>query len=211
MSRRRRQSQHGNSPANTPPAPREPQPLNWKDRVRRWQKPYYIQCVLCGRMMPCGNSGVWDTTPMNSVRHRSKGKLWAGKPGVSTRTHGYRSKMTPDGHVCANVVDCRRARRAGMRYKPKDHSWEVELELHEELQEAIASKEVSDATFQRLVGWSTSELGLTDREVAREFSCALPTVQRWRQGINAPHPFMRPHVLKFFLDKALAALTKKAT
>lgn len=40
-------------------------------------------------------------------------------------------------------------------------------------------------------------IGMTQQDIAREFKCALGTVNRWSQGRTAPHPVMR----KVIFDK----------
>lgn len=43
--------------------------------------------------------------------------------------------------------------------------------------------------------------GVTDKELAREFSVSFPTAQRWRSGENAPHPAMRKYVFDWLKDR----------
>lgn len=39
--------------------------------------------------------------------------------------------------------------------------------------------------------------GLTDREIAEGFGTSVPTVKRWREGINEPHPAMHQVVFEW--------------
>lgn len=51
--------------------------------------------------------------------------------------------------------------------------------------------------FTRLLTRGIALLNLTDKELAREFGASRPTVTRWRNGDNAPHPAMRKPVFDF--------------
>ena len=38
--------------------------------------------------------------------------------------------------------------------------------------------------------------GLTDKEIAKLMRISVPTVYRWRNGINNPHPFVLKGILE---------------
>lgn len=42
--------------------------------------------------------------------------------------------------------------------------------------------------------------GLTTRDIAHEFDVSVPTVERWVEGKNCPHPALRVHVEAFLND-----------
>jgi len=64
----------------------------------------------------------------------------------------------------------------------------------------------NDEDFARLVNDAMHLLNLSDAEVAREFSCARPTVGRWRNRMATPHPAMRKPIYNWLLGKTRAAL-----
>jgi len=51
-----------------------------------------------------------------------------------------------------------------------------------------------NAVFHSLLEQGMALLQLTDRDIAREFGVSRPTVTRWRNGSNAPHPALRKPV-----------------
>lgn len=48
--------------------------------------------------------------------------------------------------------------------------------------------------FRSLLEQGMELLQLTDKDIAREFGVSRPTVTRWRNGANAPHPALRKPV-----------------
>jgi transcriptional regulator with XRE-family HTH domain len=68
----------------------------------------------------------------------------------------------------------------------------------EEVKEFVHALETAefrnDVQFQQLFSRGMTLLNLADIDVAREFGASRPTVTRWRNGTNAPHPAMRKHV-----------------
>ena len=54
-----------------------------------------------------------------------------------------------------------------------------------------------DDAFARLVSASMLKLHLEDKDLALEFSASRPTVTRWRNGTNAPHPAMRKPIFQY--------------
>lgn len=59
-----------------------------------------------------------------------------------------------------------------------------------------------DALFARLVRDGMDLLRLSDRDVADEFDVSRPTVTRWRNGENSPHPAMRRPIYRWFIERA---------
>lgn len=59
-------------------------------------------------------------------------------------------------------------------------------------------------TFQSLLLAAIKLLDLTDEGIAGRFDTSRPTVNRWRNGSNAPHPALRPAVYEWLLELAEA-------
>lgn len=56
-------------------------------------------------------------------------------------------------------------------------------------------------TFGEHVAAAMEQLKISDVEVANEFDVSLPTVVRWRSGVNAPHALFQVPVLEWFKKK----------
>lgn len=65
----------------------------------------------------------------------------------------------------------------------------------------------SDKDFQEIIAMTIDNGFLTQRDIAREFGCSLPTVDRWKSGSHAPHYFMRKAVFDTLI-KQLRQATK---
>ena len=65
------------------------------------------------------------------------------------------------------------------------------------------------AEFKRLLGRGIEFLSLTDKDIAREFGASRPTVTRWRNGDNAPHPAMRKPVFDWLTQRAQIAIRRQ--
>ncbi len=78
----------------------------------------------------------------------------------------------------------------------------------EELIAKIQNATESDKDFQEIVAVVIDNGFLTEMEVAREFGCSRPTVQRWKTGINAPLPGMRRVVYNCLTKKLLKQLNR---
>lgn len=52
----------------------------------------------------------------------------------------------------------------------------------------------SDDQFKELLRRGIELLQLSDKTIAHEFGASRPTVTRWRNGNNAPHPGFRKHI-----------------
>jgi transcriptional regulator with XRE-family HTH domain len=61
-----------------------------------------------------------------------------------------------------------------------------------------------DAAFQSLLGRGVQLLRLMDKDIAGQFGLSRPTVTRWRNGDNAPHPAMRKPVYTWLEQRATA-------
>lgn len=68
-----------------------------------------------------------------------------------------------------------------------------------DLKTATAREERNDEEFYALLTHGIAEFGLTDKDIAHEFTVSLPTVVRWRTKENAPHYKMRPIVYEWLL------------
>ena len=68
----------------------------------------------------------------------------------------------------------------------------------------FAEKSALMAPFASLVDEAMGALSV-DRDIemmaSEEFSCSLPTVRRWREGVNAPLPGMRCFVVEWLADQ----------
>lgn len=71
------------------------------------------------------------------------------------------------------------------------------------LREAV-TKNGDKGTFQELLLMAIKLLDLTDEGIAERFDTSRPTVTRWRNGSNAPHPALRPAVYEWLLELAVA-------
>jgi transcriptional regulator with XRE-family HTH domain len=74
-------------------------------------------------------------------------------------------------------------------------------ELQEKLIRAIQAPE-DDELFVDVVRTSMDLLSITDTDLAERFGVSRPSVNRWRNGMNAPHPAMRPRIYKELLKRA---------
>jgi len=56
-----------------------------------------------------------------------------------------------------------------------------------------------DNAFHDIIQRSLA-MGVDEKLLRRKFSCDKPTVTRWKNGKNFPHPAMRPHVYKWLVE-----------
>ena len=68
-----------------------------------------------------------------------------------------------------------------------------------------------DQTFHLLLSRGVELLQLLDKDIAREFGVSRPTVTRWRNRTNAPHPAMRRPVYNLLEHRASAILKRNAS
>lgn len=59
-----------------------------------------------------------------------------------------------------------------------------------------------DEAFMKLLGEGKVLFGLTDHEIATQFEVSRPSVTRWLNGRNAPHPVVRPVIYSWLRKKA---------
>jgi len=59
----------------------------------------------------------------------------------------------------------------------------------------IDEKEISDAEFNEAIK-NALKAGVTHKDIAREMTMNIITVERWTNGRNFPHPAMRPLVIR---------------
>jgi hypothetical protein len=84
--------------------------------------------------------------------------------------------------------------------------YEVELRDYvRSLREADARDE---GAFHSLLTRGFDLLHLMDKDIAREFGVSRPSVTRWRNGVNAPHPAMRKPVYGYLDQRAQAVLRR---
>jgi len=85
----------------------------------------------------------------------------------------------------------------------------LDMERLKRLAHFVAQLRAADAAdgvkFGKLVAIGVDILELTTKDIAHEFACSLPTVDRWINGVNAPHPAMRPAIYDWFERQALLA------
>ena len=63
----------------------------------------------------------------------------------------------------------------------------------------------NDEQFKVLLIKGMDLLRLLDSDISREFGVSRPTVNRWRNGANAPHPAMRKPLFRY-LEKRTSSL-----
>ena len=59
----------------------------------------------------------------------------------------------------------------------------------------------NDDLFVRLLTESLSVLNMSDTDAADGLRVARPTIDRWKRGVSAPHPFMRSSIYRWFVEK----------
>ena len=65
-----------------------------------------------------------------------------------------------------------------------------------------------DNDFHVYVSKGIEILGLSRKEIVRQFGVSLTTVSRWEKGISAPEPMIRKPIFEWLEDKAVALLNK---
>lgn len=71
------------------------------------------------------------------------------------------------------------------------------------LKEELSQFPTDDSTYIPLVSKALSVLKIEDGDLCRAFDMSRPSAQRWREGSSAPHPLMRPLVVKYLYERAL--------
>ena len=65
-----------------------------------------------------------------------------------------------------------------------------------------------DETFRRMIERSVLVLELYDGELADALKVSRPTVNRWRNGRNLPHPVMRNPIIRWLKQEVRAKLRR---
>src|SRR5208282_1406066 len=81
-----------------------------------------------------------------------------------------------------------------------------EVELREYVRSLHQAELRDDAAFHSSLTRGFVLLHLMDKDIARKFGVSRPSVTRWRNGVNAPHPVMRKPVYTFLDQRAQAIL-----
>ena len=63
----------------------------------------------------------------------------------------------------------------------------------------------SDEEFKELLNKGMALLRLLDSDISKEFGVSRPTVNRWRNGANVPHPAMQKPLFGY-LEKRTSSL-----
>lgn len=78
----------------------------------------------------------------------------------------------------------------------------MSIELFKLIKDIQDDDAVECLKFNDILQRSESILGLSDKDLGKELNVNRPTITRWRNGSNAPHPAMRRIVLDYILKKA---------
>ena len=65
------------------------------------------------------------------------------------------------------------------------------------------ASQTDDAASSSVVARGMAVLSLLDSDLATNLSVSRPTVNRWKNGANAPHPVMRKHVFDWLKNRAV--------
>jgi transcriptional regulator with XRE-family HTH domain len=66
-----------------------------------------------------------------------------------------------------------------------------------------------DALFHTLIDRSMRLLMLTDADLAKEVGTNRTSINRWKNGKNAPHPAVRPRVYALLAKRVRTLLTRE--
>lgn len=76
------------------------------------------------------------------------------------------------------------------------------IELYEALMNMPTEDDQSDhEAFTTLLNAAIEYCGLTDKELAETFGVSRPSIERWKDGRNAPYVTMRPPVYEYLAKK----------
>ena len=64
--------------------------------------------------------------------------------------------------------------------------------------------------FRRTFAEAKAVSGMSVGELAKAFQVSLPTIDRWENGVTAPHPVVRKKILNAFSDMLNARHTNPA-
>lgn len=63
-----------------------------------------------------------------------------------------------------------------------------------------------DAQFRAVLVDAQTVLEMSDQQIADQLSVSRPTVNRWKNGKNLPHPAMRKHILNWIVEQAASRI-----
>jgi hypothetical protein len=81
-----------------------------------------------------------------------------------------------------------------------------EIELRDYVRSLQEAEARDDSTFHSLLSRGFDLLRLIDKDIAHGFGVSRPTVTRWRNGVNAPHPAMRKPLYVWLEQRAQAVI-----
>lgn len=67
----------------------------------------------------------------------------------------------------------------------------------------------NDEQFKTLLNKGMSLLRLIDADISKEFGVSRPTVNRWRNGANAPHPAMRKPLFNYLMKRTSSLINSE--
>lgn len=77
------------------------------------------------------------------------------------------------------------------------------IETMRELTEELKNVDTENmAAFALIVRRATEALNISNETLAVDFSVSIPTVERWKEGVNAPYLGTRGIVISYFLKQA---------
>ncbi len=87
-----------------------------------------------------------------------------------------------------------------------------EIQMLDEFVMALKDADEKDnESFTRLLNQGVGLFGLSHKEIAEHCSISRPSVTRWINGKNTPHPAMRPRIYRWLQRKATTRLRSLAT
>lgn len=74
--------------------------------------------------------------------------------------------------------------------------------------QALLSQEsaVDDEQFQHVIGRAVEALEMSDEDLADNIKVSRPTINRWKNGRNLPHPLMRRPIIAWLNQQVTAKL-----
>lgn len=74
--------------------------------------------------------------------------------------------------------------------------------------QALLSQEsaVGDEQFQHVIGQAVEALEMSDEDLADNIKVSRPTINRWKNGRNLPHPLMRGPIIAWLNQQVAAKL-----
>ena len=132
---------------------------------------------------------------------------WAAAIVRDVRLHEANIKSNVGVDVQSDYEHSSHDGRRVLYLHPEDQSFEYNS-LVNYIMELEAAEYENDKEFHRLVNRAINLLGLTEKDITAKFGISKPTLERWRNGANAPHPAMRKPIYSYFKEVALDKLTR---